>query len=77
MQCTVRYFVIDNLQKANSAMGGAYDMISKLNEKNERKQKELDLRCTQAKEKVETLKQTIAVRDKTIQELRNTQVCLL
>jgi len=58
-------------------MGGAYDMISKLNEKNERKQKELDLRCTQAKEKVETLKQTIAVRDKTIQELRNTQVCLL
>jgi len=58
-------------------MQNAYDMITKLKENDDKKQREIDLRWRQAKEKIETLKHFIADRDKTIGELRNVQVCLL
>jgi len=55
-------------------MKNAYDMIMKLREADEKKQKEIDLRCTQAKDRIEALRQAVADRDKTIQELRTLQV---
>jgi len=56
-------------------MKNAYDMMTKLREADEKKEKEIDLRCKQAKEKIETQRQAIADRDKTIEELRTVQVC--
>jgi len=56
-------------------MKSAYDMMTKLKENDEKKQQELDLRCTQAKEKIQTLRRTVADRDKRIEELQNMQVC--
>ena len=58
-------------------MKDAYDMMTKLREADAMKQKELDLRCVQAKDKIETLRLTITDRDKTIEELRTVQVCWL
>jgi len=58
-------------------MKKAYDMITKLKENDEKKQREIDLRYSQAKEKIETLRLAVAERDQTIAELQNKQVCLL
>jgi len=68
-------FVSGNLEQANLAMKSAYDMITKLKENDAKKQREIDMRCTQAKEKIETLRQAVSDRDKTINELRTMQVC--
>jgi len=56
-------------------MKSAFDMITKLKENDVKKQKEIDLRRTQAKEKIEALRQAVADRDKTLDELRTVQVC--
>ena len=58
-------------------MKNAYDMITKLKENDAIKQKEIDVRRTQAKEKIETLRRAVADRDKTIDELRTMQVCIM
>jgi len=55
-------------------MKNAYDMITKLKENDEKKQREIDLRRAQAKEKIETLRRTVADKDKLIGELRTMQV---
>ena len=73
MEC----FVADNLQQAHLAMKNAYDLITKQKENDEKKQREIDRRCTQAREKVQTLKKMITDRDRTIEELQNMQVGLL
>ena len=57
------------------AMKNAYDMITKLKENDQKKQSEIDLRRTQAKDRIETLRRAVADRDKTIDELRTVQVC--
>ena len=56
-------------------MKNAYDMMTKLKETDEKKQKEIDLRCVQAKDIIEKLRLAVADRDKTIEELRTMQVC--
>jgi len=55
-------------------MKNACDMMTNLRETDEKKQKEVDLRCTQARDRIETLRQAVADRDKTIEALRTTQV---
>jgi len=56
-------------------MKTAYDMITKLKENDEKKQREIDMRRTQAKDRIETLRRAVADRDKTIDELRTVRVC--
>ena len=56
-------------------MKDAYDMITKLREADEKKEKEIDLRCVQARDTIEKLRLAVANRDKTIDELRTVQVC--
>jgi len=58
-------------------MKSAYDVMTKMKEADEKKQKEIDLRCAQAKDKIEKLRLAVADRDKTIEELRTMQVCWL
>jgi len=55
-------------------MKSAFEMITKLKEDDGKKKKEIELRCTQARGKIEAMRQAIADRDKTIEELQNMQV---
>lgn len=73
-KCITKCLVTGNLQQANLAMKNAYDLITKLKENDDKKEREIDRRCTQAREKIETLRQTVADRDKTIENLRAVQV---
>lgn len=67
--------VAGNMQQASLAMKNAYDIITTLKENDDKKQKEVDQRCTQAKEKIDALRRAVVDRDKIIEELQTAQVC--
>jgi len=56
-------------------MKSAHVMMTKLKENDEQRKKDVAARCAQAKERIDTLRQAVVDREKTIEELRNLRVC--
>jgi len=64
-----------NLQDANIAMKNACEAMSAHKDNEKKKQRDMDERFTQAKAKIDSLKQTIVEKDQQIDELQIKQAC--